>query len=142
LGIEYTLLDEKWDHQYQFHGTRIIDSARHLSDNMYQADTITCVSFGRGKPLDLHRGGALLLDDAEAYRRIQQARYDGRTLQILPWQHQKRFPMGFHYKLTPDEAVLWRIILKNKEFTLDQANWSFYPDTREIEIFQDWIKGN
>lgn len=141
LNINYTLLDEKWNRQYQFHGTRIIDSARYLDRNMYKSGTITCVSFGRGKPLDIHRGGALLLDDKEAYQRIQKVRYDGRDLKILPWQNQKRFPAAFHYKLTPDEAAHGIAKLKNQDFNEDQPGWDFYPDTRKIEIYNDWIHG-
>lgn len=141
LQIKYTLLDEKWQHQYQFHGTRIVDSARYMAQDMYKPGTITCLSFGRGKPLDIHRGGALLLDDKEAYQRIQQVRYDGRDLTVIPWQNQKRFPAGFHYKLTPDEATHGSEKLKNREFTTDQPSWDFYPDTRKIEIYNDWITG-
>jgi dTDP-4-amino-4,6-dideoxygalactose transaminase len=141
LNIKYTLLDDRWQRQYLFHNTRIVDSARYMAKDMYESGTITCLSFGRGKPLDLHRGGALLLDDKEAYKRIQQVRYDGRNLTVMPWQNQKKFLAGFHYKLTPDEAVLGSKKLKNQEFTIDQPGWDFYPDTREIEIYDDWITG-
>jgi dTDP-4-amino-4,6-dideoxygalactose transaminase len=134
LGIQYRLLDDQWTGQYCFHGTRIVDSARQLTEGMYQPGTITCVSFGRGKPLDLHRGGALLLDDAEAYRTMLLQRYDGRDLTILPWESQKKFKLGFHYKMTPDEAALGIKKLSQKEFTLNQINWSGYPDCRDIEI--------
>ena len=134
LGIGYKLLDDQWTGQYCFKHTRIIDSARQLSANMYQAGTITCVSFGRGKPLDLHRGGALLLDDQQAYSAIQLQRYDGRDLTILPWQSQKKFKLGFHYKMTPDEASLGIEKLSNKEFNLNQIDWSGYPDCRNIDI--------
>jgi dTDP-4-amino-4,6-dideoxygalactose transaminase len=134
LGIDYKLLDDKWVGQYHFHHTRIVDSARQLTANMYLPGTIMCVSFGRTKPLDLHRGGALLLDDAEAYNTIRLQRYDGRDLTILPWESQKKFKLGFHYKMTPDEAVLGSKKLANHEINLNQIDWSGYPDCREIEI--------
>jgi dTDP-4-amino-4,6-dideoxygalactose transaminase len=137
LKIAYQLLDEPWHGPYQFHGTRIVDSARRLDSKMYQPGTIVCVSFGRGKPLDLHRGGALLLDDAVAYEKIRLWRYDGRDLSILPWQSQKRFPVGFHYKMTPDEAKLGRAKLAAEDFTPNQYDWKNYPDCRQIELYDD-----
>lgn len=137
LKIHYELLDEQWTGQYQFHDTRIFDSARKFEENMYHSGTIVCLSFGRGKPMDLARGGALLLDDSSAYEKIIKWRYDGRDLSQLPWQSQKKFPVGFHYKMTPDEAVLGRQKLATKNFTLDQINWSGYPDCRSFEIYND-----
>ena len=139
LGIKYTLLDDRWQQQYRFHGTRIVDSARYMAPGMYEPGTITCLSFGRGKPLDIHRGGALLLDDQEAYDFLRLARYDGRDLTVLPWQDQKRFPASFHYKLTPDEAALGIEKMNRQEFTPNQPNWDFYFDTRQIEIYDTWI---
>lgn len=137
LKINYELIDERWTGWYLFHGTRIVDSAREFKENMYQSGTITCVSFGRGKPMDLARGGALLLDDADAYEKLLKWRYDGRDLAQLPWQSQKRFPVGFHYKMTPDEAILGRQKLADRDFIPNQINWSGYPDCREIEIYND-----
>lgn len=137
LNIKYDLLDEKWTQQYRFHGTRIVDSARYIGEKMYQAGTITCLSFGRGKPLDIHRGGALLLDDKDAYEKLKLWRYDGRDLSIMPWQLQQRFPISFHYKMTPDEAALGRQKLASRDFTANQLNWEGYPDCRLIEIYSD-----
>lgn len=137
LKIDYTLTDETWQGQYRFHGTRIIDSARQLSKNMYIPGTITCVSFGRGKPMELHRGGAMLLDDKASYDRLRLWRYDGRDLSISPWVNQRRFPVGFRYKMTPDEAALGREKLSKEEFNLPQPAWDWYPDCRTIEIYND-----
>jgi dTDP-4-amino-4,6-dideoxygalactose transaminase len=134
LNISYTLTDEKWQNFYQFKNTRIWDCARTLSKNMYVPGTIQCLSFGRGKPLSIGRGGALLLDDKKAYDKIRLQRYDGRDLGILPWQNQINFPVGWHYKLLPDEAVIGRNKLSKLEFNTDQPGWEFYPDTRKIII--------
>lgn len=137
LKINYELLDDRWTGQYRFFQTRIIDSARRFEKNMYQSGTMVCVSFGRGKPLDLARGGALLLDDFDAYEKIVKWRYDGRDLSHAPWQSQSRFPVGFHYKMTPDEAVLGRRKLAAKDITSNQIDWSGYPDCRKFEIYND-----
>ncbi len=97
LGIHYRLTDEQWQGEYQFHGTRIWDSARRLERGMYRAGQIQCLSFGHTKPLELGRGGALLLDDVEAWDVIGQMRADGRDLAREPWESQQTFRVGWHY---------------------------------------------
>ena len=32
--------------------------------------------------------------------------YDGRDLSITPWEDQKEFVLGYHYKPTPEEALI------------------------------------
>lgn len=139
LKINYELVDYRWQKSYPFENTRIWDCARVLDAGMYRPGTIQCVSFGRGKPLEIHRGGALLLDDRATYEKIRLQRFDGRDLNILPWQDQKIFRLGWHYKLTPDEAQIGREKLRNQQFNLDQSNWESYPDTRQITIVEEHI---
>jgi len=67
LGIEYDLVPEKWTGEYRFYGTDIWDSARRLEDDMYRPGQMQCLSFGHNKPLQIGHGGAILLDDKEAY---------------------------------------------------------------------------
>ena len=105
LGIKYELLDEQWTGEYPFQYTNIWDSARRLEKNMYRIGTMQCLSFGHTKPLHIGRGGAILLDDKAAHDKIIRMRYDGRDLNISPWQDQKDFIVGYHYKPTPEEAV-------------------------------------
>ena len=45
LGIKYYYKEEAWAGEYQFHGTRIWDSARKLEKNMYRSGQIQCLSF-------------------------------------------------------------------------------------------------
>ena len=137
LGIKYELLDHKWEEKYHFENTRIWDCARILKEGMYVPGTIQCLSFGRGKPLEIGRGGALLLDDKAAYEKIKLQRYDGRDLTILPWENQKVFKVSYHYKLIPDEAVIGREKLRNRQFIEKQYYWEVYPDTRQITIIED-----
>ena len=104
LGIEYRLIPEVWTGEYQFHGTTIWDSARRLEQGMYRAEMMQCLSFGYTKPLQIGRGGAILLDDQQAYESIIRMRYDGRDLNIAPWQDQGVFRVGYHYNPTIEEA--------------------------------------
>jgi dTDP-4-amino-4,6-dideoxygalactose transaminase len=131
LNIEYRLIPEEWIGEYQLHGTRIWDSARKLQLGMYRPGQMQCLSFGYSKPLDIGRGGAILLDDRQAYNTLIQQRSDGRDLKISPWETQKVFEVGYHYRPTIEEAVKALELLP----TVDQEpKYVKYPDLREIII--------
>ncbi len=134
LGIEYRLIPEVWTGEYQFHGTRVWDSARRLERGMYRSGMMQCVSFGHNKPLQIGHGGAILLDDKEAYGVLLQQRYDGRDLEISPWQTQRVFKVGYHYRPTIEDA---RIGLEKLYFVNDLPKYHKYPDLRDIEIIGD-----
>lgn len=133
LGIEYSYLDiaKQWIGEYQFQGTRIWDSARLLKQDMYRPGQLQCLSFGYGKPLEIGRGGAILTDDVEIYDVLRQQRYDGRDLTVSPWEHQKTFRVGYHYKPTPEEAIRGLELLP---YVNQQPKHHQYPDLREIII--------
>lgn len=131
LGIEYTYSDKTWIGEYQFIGTRIWDSARLFKEGMYRPGQLQCLSFGYTKPLEIGRGGAILTDDVEVYDILSQQRYDGRDLSVSPWEDQKTFRVGYHYKPTVEEAVKGLELLSS----VDQTPKYFqYPDLRKIII--------
>jgi len=135
LGITYDLTDESWEGEYKIENTRIWDSARLLSPNMYRTGQLQCLSFGYTKPLDIGRGGAILTDDETFYEKVRKLRYDGRDLSIAPWIEQKKFNVGFHYKLNPEECMKGSVALKeyiSKENF--ESKTHVYPDCRTIEI--------
>jgi len=132
LGINYELLDEQWVGEYQFLGTRIWDSARRLERDMYKKSQLQCLSFGRTKPLEIGRGGAILLDDKEAYKNLIRMRYDGRDLGYIPWENQKTFSLGFHYMMRPEECIVGINKLTNNE--IDNNYTHKYPDLKGIKI--------
>ena len=134
LGIKYYYREEEWVGEYQFHGTRIWDSARRLESGMYRAGQMQCLSFGNGKPLHIGRGGAILLDNKTAYEDIIRMRYDGRDLNILPWQEQKTFRVGYHYKPTIEEAELGVALLEGLKENPKEPVFVQYPDLRTITI--------
>jgi dTDP-4-amino-4,6-dideoxygalactose transaminase len=101
---------------------------------MYRTGTLTCVSFGRTKPLEIGRGGAILLDDPTAYKVMLAQRYDGRDLSITPWQAQEVFHVGYHYKPTPDEAIQGLALLEGIKETNPAPVHVAYPDLRKITI--------
>jgi dTDP-4-amino-4,6-dideoxygalactose transaminase len=135
LGIDYTLLDQKWNTSYQFFGTRIWDCARFLVENMYEPGTLQCLSFNRQKPLEVGTGGAILTDDKELYQRLSCMRYDGRDIfNYSPWIEQQTFDLGYHYYMRPEEALVGLNKLEHQEFTEQKPEYFDYPDCRKITI--------
>ena len=131
LGITYNYSDKLWTGEYQFIGTRIWDSARLLKQDMYRPEQLQCLSFGHGKPLEIGRGGAILTDDVEVYNVLKLQCYDGRDLSISPWENQKTFRIGYHYKPTIEEAIIGLEKLPTADQTL---KYHEYPDLRGIVI--------
>lgn len=132
LGIEFTLTDESWSGEYQFHGTNVWDSARRLEPGMFRSGQIQCLSFGNTKPMDLGgRCGAILLDDADAYWQLSRMRSDGRDLSISPWISQKCFGPGYHY--CPSLEICTAGIQSLKTM-IPQCQTVVYPDCRKISI--------
>ena len=137
LGIDYVYLDEdkqEWIGEYPFRYTRIWDSARRLEKNMYRPETMQCLSFGHTKPLHIGHGGAILLDDRKAYETIIRQRYDGRDLNISPWQEQKTFKIGYHYKPSIEDAIQGLALLEGLRDKPDVPKFVAYPDLRNIKI--------
>lgn len=134
LGIAYTYTEEKWIGEYQFHNTNIWDSARRLERGMYRPGMMQCLSFGNGKPLQIGHGGAILLDNKEAYGILLQQRYDGRDLSISPWETQRVFKVGYHYRPVIEDA---KIGLEKLNAVNELPKYHSYPDLRNIKIIGD-----
>lgn len=103
LGIKYTLEDKHWVGEYQFAETNIWDSARKFMPNMFVAGQMQCLSFGHGKPLQIGKVGAILLDNKEEYNLLSLLRSDGRDLKKLPW-HNYPVTHGYHYCPTIEDC--------------------------------------
>jgi hypothetical protein len=74
------------------------------------------------------------LDDLAAYKTIIRQRYDGRDLDISPWQTQKTFHVGYHYKPTPEEAEIGSALLVGLRESKPNPVPVLYPDLRNITI--------
>ena len=132
IGVKFEYNDiQDWVGEYLFHQTNIWDSARKLYPGMYRDRQIQCLSFGYDKPLNLGRGGAILLDNRDLYKQLKLMCYDGRDLSIEPWHTQQTFKMGYHYKPIPEEAKRGLELLGSHELT---PKYKHYPDLRKINI--------
>lgn len=133
LDIAFDYTDIEWLGEYQLTGTRVWDSARLLKQGMYRPGMLQCLSFGYDKPLAIGRGGAVLTDDVELYDVLKHQCYDGRDLTVSPWENQKIFRIGYHYRPTIEEAVQALELLP----TVDQEpKPKQYPNLREIIIIK------
>ena len=132
IGVAYRYnKQEHWTGEYYFHYTNIWDSARALYPSMYKSGQLQCLSFGYNKPLTLGRGGAILLDDYELYKKLKLMCYDGRDLSVTPWETQKEFELGYHYKPTPEEAKQGLKLLGSHD---SLPKYYSYPDLRKLTI--------
>jgi len=137
LGIDYVYLDEPeqaWSGEYNFIYTRIWDSARRLEPGMYRTGQMQCLSFGHTKPLQIGHGGAILLDNKQAYEVMIKQRYDGRDLNISPWNTQQTFQLGYHYRPAIEDAERGLELLAQYEAAPEQPKFVQYPDLRNITI--------
>ena len=101
---------------------------------MYRANQMQCLSFGHTKRLEIGHGGAILTsnrDDAEQLRRMA---YDGRDLSITPWQEQKIFHVGYHYKPSIEDCEKGLYMLANNKLKTKESQQVKYPDLTEIQI--------
>ena len=128
LGIRFEMTDEQWTGEYQFKDTNIWDSARRLEPGMYRPGQMQCLSFGWTKPLQLGKVGAILLDDAEAYKLFSRQRSDGRDLNI-PWETETELILGYHYCPTRELCAAGLRLLPTIE---PKAQPGIYPDCRKI----------
>lgn len=133
LDIAYQLQSDYWYTvgEYHFKGTNIWDSARRLEPGMYRAGQKQCVSFGHGKPLQLGKCGAILLDSKAEYLVLSRMRSDGRDLSIAPWQDQPVFKEGYHYCPTLEtcQQGIDRLPDITEHITKQQ-----YPDLRSLDF--------
>jgi dTDP-4-amino-4,6-dideoxygalactose transaminase len=137
LGIEYELSGRDWFAQgtYKLEGSRLWDCARYLRPNMFQPGTIQCLSFNRGKPLTIGKGGAILTDDPSVAERANRMRYDGRDIfKYQRWVEQEVFEPGFHYYLRPEECVTGMNLLESRQLVDQPLSVFNYPDCRAIRI--------
>jgi hypothetical protein len=132
LNIPYTLIDQEWNSEYNFGFTNVWDSARCLSPRMFKVGQLQCLSFGRTKPLEIGRGGAILTDDKDTFIALKQMSYDGRMLDISPWEKQQTFRVGYHYMMRPEECVDGLNKLNNNEIPI--GGTFKYPDLSKLSI--------
>lgn len=135
LKIDLEWRDEIWV-DYYYITENVIDAAVLWKKDSYIPKTFMGISFQYQKHLSLGRGGALLLDNEEAYSQIKKMSYDGR-IPNTPWRDQDIDTFGLHYYMTPETAQ--NGVNKFQEAVdTPPRQWvvSDWPDLTQMKIFQ------
>jgi dTDP-4-amino-4,6-dideoxygalactose transaminase len=131
---------EKWYGHYQLGNTNIYDYAVQFQKNMYVPGQVQCVSFQQKKRLAIGKGGAILLDNEEMYKKLKRMRHDGRDSSI-PVIHEKPedIIMGYHMYMSPDEAVKGLLLLNQLTGDYTPGTFKDYPNISLIPCLKDYV---
>jgi dTDP-4-amino-4,6-dideoxygalactose transaminase len=134
-GAKVVFRDHDWSGLYKLDPLPVYDSARYFSSGMYILGSMMCVSFHATKILADTQGGAILLNNPDAYEWLKRMRFDGRTQGVAPINDNFR-EIGYHCYMSPDVAarLLHKLsVLPYKNRPLDNDN---YPDLSTFEVFK------
>jgi dTDP-4-amino-4,6-dideoxygalactose transaminase len=127
---------------YQLKGTNVWDSALRFTADMYIPNSMMCISFtGAYKHFKLSKGGAILLDDLDAYKWLKKARFSGRSECSY---HDDNFDVnpviGWNFYMTPELSARGLLLISqfyntdgtkkhNEDLELP------YPDLSKFKIY-------
>ena len=135
LKLNWQWNEEKWKNFYYIENTNIIDAAVLWEKNSYIDNTFMCISFQFQKHINIGRGGMILTNSKTAYDKLTKMSYDGRD-RDHPWRNQNISVVGYHYYMTPENALAGINIFNNK-FDKIPKIWTYedYPDLSKMKVF-------
>lgn len=134
-GCNVKFEDIEWSGMYQLKPTPVWDAATRWRKGMYQGG-LHVVSFQLKKRIPIGRGGMILTDDAEAYRWLKKASYDGRDLNVPQWEDDYEI-MGYHYYMTPEDAARGIMLMDRvPEYMEDCGGHENYSKLSEKTLFR------
>lgn len=134
-GYKVEFIDEDWLGEYQLKPLPVWDSARRFTSGMYKLGQMQCVSFHATKTLGDTQGGAILLNNADAYEWLKRMRFDGRT-QGVPPIADNFTEIGYHCYMSPDVAARLLHKLSVLPFVNAPLPNDNYPDLSTFEVFK------
>lgn len=148
-GARPTFRDEDWTGCYQLKPLPVWDSARWFTYGLWRAThspgtrgqwfgpgSMVCVSFHWSKTLGVQQGGAILLDDHDAYLWLRRARFDGRTAGVPPHQDTFELRRAWHAYMAPETAAAGLVRLATLPRHNDPIPNDQYPDLSQLEVFR------
>lgn len=126
--------DIKWYKYYKIGDLPIFDYAVGFEPNIYKAGEFQCLSFQQKKALNIGKGGAILLDDKDAYTYLKRLTWDGRNASI-PVKEDKNILEGYHYYMSPEDAAKGILLLNQldkKWIDYKLGSYLDYPDISKI----------
>ena len=137
LGIKWSWKNECWMYYY-FLTDDIIDGAVYFKEGGYITGTKLCLSFHIKKPINIGRGGMILLDNKEDRDRLIKMRYDGRSIYdgVLN-KDEDITEIGYHYYMTPETAAVGSQIFDKIDKTqVPQIGMKDYRNLLDFKIFR------
>ncbi len=130
--------DTKWSGQYALYPTRVIDSAKKLTSNMYESKTFMCLSFHIKKTLPIGKGGMILTDNKDAVEWFKKMRYEGRSEKN--YMDDNVSMLGYNFYMTPEEAARGLTLMLNYPEhvpDLNENDGTGYKDLTENDLFKE-----
>ena len=136
LGGKVQFTDEEWSGTYQLNPYPIVDGALRFKRGMYSPGTFHMVSMHIRKHIPVGRGGAILLDDRDAYEWLKRARFDGRG--PMPLTEDNFTQLGLNMYMEPANAA--RAIqliqaLGDRELEDLKVEDQKYPDLSKFSVY-------
>jgi len=139
-GYRISFRDEKWKGSYRLGNTNIWDCAVGFEKNMYVPGSIQCLSFQTSKRLNIGKGGAILLDDYEMYKKLNRMRRDGRETHTTTIHEMAQgwdtIILGYHMNMSPDEAAKGCLLLNQLREPANNGSYLDYPDISVLKCFK------
>jgi len=134
-----TFTDTEWLKWYSLNPTSesnldILDCSVTLERNMYQPNSLQCISFQHRKPLKIGKGGMILTDDADASNWLKKASYDGRDRTKM-FKDDVIEMIGYHMYMTPEDGARGLLLLDDYSEIYSSIGSKDYPDITEFPIF-------
>lgn len=143
-GYRVELSSIPWQGHYQIGRSNIYDYAVGFEKNMYKAGQIQCISFQQKKRLKIGKGGAILLDDHNMYKKLKRMRHDGRTTHLGTSQDIINNPndilIGYHMNMTPDEAAKGLLLLNQIDEQYQLGSYKDYPNLAVLPCFKEYLQ--
>ena len=70
----------------------------------------------------------------DEYTKLKRMAYDGRDLQITPWQDQQEWNIGYHYGMRLEDAQLGIQMMANGNLNYKESQLVEYPDCSKLNI--------
>ncbi len=132
-GFNPVYKDIKWKENYQIGDTIIYDYAVGLRPGIYKDGTMQCLSFQQKKAIGIGKGGAILLDNKEAYQTLKRMAWDGRDSSLSVQVDLKNIILGYHMNMIPDDAAKGTLLINQYQHNdNDLGSFSTYPDISNI----------
>ena len=128
--------DEDWSGTYKLDPYPIVDGALRFRRDMYETGTFHMVSMHIRKHIPVGRGGAILLDDKDAYEWLKRARFDGRG--PMPLLEDNFTQLGLNMYMEPANAARAIQLLQalgDRELPDLKVEDQKYPDLSSFKIY-------